>query len=319
MGAFQDYIKPTAVLTVICLLVSGALAYTQGVTAPIIEESERKAAEAARAEVLPMADGFTKAEIELPAGVSEIYTANNGEGVVITTANRGYGGDVVMMCGIGKDGKIVNVKVLKDSETPGIGSKVLSKQYLGNLSGKDSSLEGVDAITGATMTSRAVAGNLKQAFEAFGEVFDDGSKAEKEEMKRQYALRLMGQLVPEGGEFTEVPLAEAIEGVRGVYQPANGDAVLVIAESKGYHGIVASVTAISKDGKLIGIKTLEEDETPEIGGSVLSEEYLGSLAGVDSSLEGVEGVTGATLTYRAVKGNLKKSFTAFDAVMGGAK
>ena len=94
---------------------------------------------------------------------------------------------------------------------------------------------------------------------------------------------------------------------------------MVIAESKGYHGSVATVAAIGKDGKLIGIKVLEEDETPEIGGAVLSEDYLGALKGVDTNLEGVEGVTGATLTYRAIRGNLKKSFTAFDAVMGGAK
>ncbi len=55
-----DFGAPIIVLVLICVIMSGLLAFTNGITAPIIAEAERKANEEARLEVLPSADAFEK-------------------------------------------------------------------------------------------------------------------------------------------------------------------------------------------------------------------------------------------------------------------
>ena len=102
---WEDLIKPVITLTVICLIVSGILAFTNGATAPIIVENAAKAADAARTELLPAADSFTKVDYT-GTGVVEVYKANNGAGYVITGTSKGYGGAVQMMVAFNKEGKI---------------------------------------------------------------------------------------------------------------------------------------------------------------------------------------------------------------------
>ena len=89
--------KPIVVLSLICVVVTGALAATNEVTAPIIEEATIAAENAARAEVLPEADSFSPVEGITVEGVSAVYTADNGAGAAITASAKGYGGDVVIM------------------------------------------------------------------------------------------------------------------------------------------------------------------------------------------------------------------------------
>ena len=74
-GTANEIIKPIAVLTCICLVVTALLAYVNLVTAPIISESEKKSAAQARTEVLSEADDFEQLDTELPEGVTE---ANKG-------------------------------------------------------------------------------------------------------------------------------------------------------------------------------------------------------------------------------------------------
>ena len=76
----------------------------------------------------------------------------------------GYGGEIVLMVGFEADKKtVVAYKNLKSSETPGLGSKLQTPEFSGHFEGKDVSLwklkkDGgeIDAITAATITSRAV-------------------------------------------------------------------------------------------------------------------------------------------------------------------
>ena len=85
--------KPIVVLSLICVVVTGALAATNEVTAPIIEEATIAAENAARAEVLPEADSFSPVEGIAVEGVSAVYTADNGAGAAITASAKGYGGE----------------------------------------------------------------------------------------------------------------------------------------------------------------------------------------------------------------------------------
>ncbi|MGN1139409.1 MAG: hypothetical protein ACI4RM_08155, partial [Ruminococcus sp.] len=63
-NTFKDIIKPILVLTCICLVVTGLLAYVNTVTSPIIEKAELDKSQQAMAEVLPEADSFSAVDID---------------------------------------------------------------------------------------------------------------------------------------------------------------------------------------------------------------------------------------------------------------
>lgn len=166
----KEIIKPIAVLAGICLVVTALLAYINLITSPIISAAEEKAAEEARAEVLSEADSFEALNIELPEGVTEAYAASNGAGYVFTLSTKGYGGEIRLICGINSDGSINAVKTLLHSETSGIGSKVVDNatDYRENYYGKNAeNYSEVDAVTGATISSKAYKKAIGSAFEAY--------------------------------------------------------------------------------------------------------------------------------------------------------
>lgn len=168
--------KPIVVLSLICVVVTGALAATNEVTAPIIEEATIAAENAARAEVLPEADSFSPVEGITVEGVSAVYTADNGAGAAITASAKGYGGDVVVMVGINADGNIEGITVTQQTETKGIGSNVVDNpEYLAQYSGLSAAEplvlnEDVDARTSATVSSTAVINAVNAAIEAYNQI-----------------------------------------------------------------------------------------------------------------------------------------------------
>lgn len=164
----KDFVMPIVVLTAICLVVSAALAFTNMKTAPIIEETERREAEAARVEMLPEADSFKLMKLSgLPETVIEVYKAENGAGYVFMLGSKGYGGIVKIICGMDADGVITDSKVLSHNETKGLGSKITGDNFRGQFIGKNSQLDGVEAISGASISSGAYINAIKDAFTAY--------------------------------------------------------------------------------------------------------------------------------------------------------
>lgn len=159
-----ELIKPSLVLLIICLVVTAALAFTYQLTAPVIAEINTKNANIARGEVLPQGEGdFSEVKGELPENVAEVYEAKNGSGMVFTALDKGFGGQVTVMVGIDSEGAITGVKVTKHTETPGLGTKAMTPEYLSQYVGQsaitrsnESGETQIDAITGATITSNAV-------------------------------------------------------------------------------------------------------------------------------------------------------------------
>ena len=176
MSNWNKIFKPIVVLCVICIVVTGALAATNGMTAPIIEAATLAAQEAARTELLPDAQSFEKVEGIDVANVSDVYRTTNDVGVVITSSAKGYGGDVVVMTAITPDGNIKQIKVTEQSETKGIGSNVVStpsywERYEGVSAAQALVLnQDIDAYSGATISSRAVLTAVNSAIEAYNQI-----------------------------------------------------------------------------------------------------------------------------------------------------
>ena len=175
MSNWNKIFKPIVVLSVICVVITGALALTNDITKPIIEEATRKAQDAARLELLPEADSFTKQEgIDL-ANVSDVYMANNGVGAVVTASSKGYGGTMTVMVGFTSDGTIRQIKVTENAETKGIGSKVAGDPaFWTRFEGLEAKTlvlgTDVDALAGATVSSRALTDAVNAAIDGYNAI-----------------------------------------------------------------------------------------------------------------------------------------------------
>ena len=89
MSNWNKVFKPIVVLCVICVVITGALAATNSVTAPIIMEATLEAQRLARMELLPEAEDFTRVDSVEVENVSDVYAASNGVGYVITSTAKG--------------------------------------------------------------------------------------------------------------------------------------------------------------------------------------------------------------------------------------
>ena len=172
MSNWNKIFKPIVVLSVICIVITGALALTNSVTAPIIEQATIAAQTAARQELLPDSTGFTKVDGIAVANVSDVYKADNGVGVVVTSSAKGYGGTMTVMVGFNADGTIRKIKVTEQAETKGIGSKVAGDaSYWMRYEGLNAEPlvlnEDVDALSGATISSKALLAAVNSAIEAY--------------------------------------------------------------------------------------------------------------------------------------------------------
>ena len=184
-------IIPTISLFLICLVVTAALALTNNVTADKIAANEQESKNESMQNVCPGAQDFT----ELVPDV--LYEAKDGSGktlgYAISTATQGYGGQVKVMTGIA-DGKIIGVDVFyNDDETPGLGKNTSNASFTDQYKSlstdedivvsKDSSgnAQTVDAVTSATISSRAVTKAVNEACQIYNEnVKNDSNTQEKE-------------------------------------------------------------------------------------------------------------------------------------------
>ena len=114
---YKEVIKPSLILFIVCAVVTGALAYVNGITQPIIEENERIARQEAMAEVLPGSSSFSEPisyeelkEEGFPVSstIRNIYEAVDA-GYVVEATVKGYGGEVNMMIGIDLDKNIKGI------------------------------------------------------------------------------------------------------------------------------------------------------------------------------------------------------------------
>ena len=170
MKKMNSSVKSIIVLVSICLIIALAMAAVNMITAPKIEEATAEAEEAALSEVLCENGGFEKVELDTkPESVREVYRDLDGEGWVALLSVKGYDASNPMSVAVGftNGGEIVKCHVISASgETSGIGSKVTGEDFLSQFSTKNSELDGVDAISGATISSSAFIDAVRESFDA---------------------------------------------------------------------------------------------------------------------------------------------------------
>ena len=170
-------------LTMIALVAAGLLAGVYSVTKEPIDKAKAEKQAAAKMAVLPAVEGLRvsdKAEEVEGMAIYKAYAGDELIGAAVETHENGFGGVFKMMVGFDKEGTITGYQVLEHQETPGLGSKMDEwfrtdknrQSVIGLNPGKCNmtvSKDGgdVDAITAATISSRAFLLAVTKAYNAY--------------------------------------------------------------------------------------------------------------------------------------------------------
>ncbi|MBR2953245.1 MAG: FMN-binding protein [Clostridia bacterium] len=180
----KEVLVPTISLFLISAIVTLLLAVTNSVTKPKIEQLQIETENKTKVAVLSDAKEFSDAKTVSFDGVDYTYYEGYGEGkeiagYVFTTSSKGYGGDIITMVGIKADGTISGMDFLSISETAGLGMNADSDDFKSQFVGKSGEIglnknnpadNEIQALTGATITSKAVTNAVNIALELFEEV-----------------------------------------------------------------------------------------------------------------------------------------------------
>lgn len=180
----STFINMVAVLFIVTALAALALGSVYTATKGPIEVAKAAKLKEAIAFVVPPYDTYNTLDVMPETGKDALtfYSAiKDGEVVgtaVKTYTDKGFGGRVTIMVGFKPDGTIINTAVLEHKETPGLGDKMdktksnFSEQFMGKNPANyklEVSKDGgdVDAITAATISSRAFCDAMERAYTAF--------------------------------------------------------------------------------------------------------------------------------------------------------
>lgn len=315
---WNDIVKPIVVLVAICIVASAALAGVNQVTAPIIAEQQEAAANAAYLAVLPEADGFEEVTDFATTNVQAVLKATNGAGWVIKSSAKGFGGDVPVVVGFDANGAIVGIQFMENSETAGYGQKLVdgseagvafTQQFIGTTEAPVVGTN-IDAMTGATVSSKAAASAVTTAINCFNEVAL-GQDAVIDEGPVTLSPEEVRAMLAPNATLTQI---DAPEGLTEAWQGDDGSYVLY-AEDKGWEYATAPMTiAVGFDagGAITGVWVDVSTQTAGIGDVAASEDYLGQYTGIagEAGLDGVDTVAGSTQSTVGVKKAVRKCVQA---------
>ncbi|MBQ9687271.1 MAG: RnfABCDGE type electron transport complex subunit G [Oscillospiraceae bacterium] len=168
-------LKLTLVLFLVCAIAAGALGVVNELTYRRIDaQQQAKTVEAFSA--VMKADGYEEVGFDSAAfpTVNSVNHATNDAGYVVTSTFSGAQGNITLAVGVDNDYKCTGISVIEHSETSGLGANAASTGEVGvkfraQFVGEDENIAlsksggSIDALTGATITSRAITGAVAES------------------------------------------------------------------------------------------------------------------------------------------------------------
>jgi electron transport complex protein RnfG len=178
-------LKPAIALFAFATVIVAALSMVHSITLEPIAIQARNIREAAAREVLPLADEFEEIIEDNFSGVSRAFIGkHNGQviGYAMEVFQTGYSGYIDVIVGISTENEaITGVRIIKHSETPGLGSLITRDIFYGQFENAEiitpfkvvqsssNVVSEIDSVTGATISSVAVADAVNLAVEWYNE------------------------------------------------------------------------------------------------------------------------------------------------------
>ena len=159
-------------LLIITGVVAAALAGVNSITAPKIAQLTYEKTQKAIEAVLPGGGNAVEGYTDETGLVSTVYQGENGYAVEVTPG--GFDNTITMMVGVDNEGKVLGIDIISHTETAGLGAvadaaTAAGEAFRGQFAGKSGSVSvskdggEIDALTGATITSRAVCEGVNAA------------------------------------------------------------------------------------------------------------------------------------------------------------
>ncbi len=189
----SNIIRPAAILLIICLIAAGLLGYVNSITTgPIAEQEAAAQAESMKA-VLSDAAEFGESEaieddapeehdnIDITTITPALDESGEPMGYAVAVTAKGFSAGLQLMFGVDTDGVLTGLSVVNCSnETPGLGANAANESFYSQFAGMSGDIavtkDGgqVEALTGATITSRAVSNSASRAIEYVSENYPEG-------------------------------------------------------------------------------------------------------------------------------------------------
>ena len=183
----KDIVKLGGILLLFTVIAAAALAMVDSITKPKIEEQKQLIIENALTIALPTAhkDAIVKIDSSEFVYYQGYKTPEKTElvGYAIVAKGQGYSSQIETMVGIDTTGVIIGLTVMQQQETPGLGTKIAEVRYgeekpwfqiqflgktMDNLAVQQDGGE-LKAVTGATISSRAVTNSIRDALKMLNE------------------------------------------------------------------------------------------------------------------------------------------------------
>lgn len=290
-------------LALICVAVAGVLGFTNNITSAPIAESIQAKSFAARQEAFPSADSFVLLPASDSSSVEECYEAyENGKltGYVVRLTVTGCKGPIEIQAGYNLEGQITAFTCggANFQETAGLGAKVKDESFRSQFAGKATPLtyddEGIDTITGATISSGAVLSGLNTAGYYVSDLINP---------RPVYTVPedlIFGGVLP-GAETKNAVLIPLPAGADELYTSNAG--VVVYVTGQGRNGPIQVQIGVANSGQVSGIyiDPSKHSETEGLGDAIENWYFTNQFLGRDlAGLDDVDAITGATISSTAV-------------------
>lgn len=188
----KGIVKVGLILFAITAISALILAVVNNVTAPVIAANNAKKQAEAMQKVIPGAAGFSDENLAMKfllssddsacklSNISQIFEAKdsngNTAGYAVMVNPNGYVGIISMVVGVSEDGTVTGVDIISQSETAGLGARCTEDGFKAQFTGKKANItvakggngdeNSIDAISSATITSKAVTSGVNAAINA---------------------------------------------------------------------------------------------------------------------------------------------------------
>lgn len=272
-------------LFMVALVCSIVLSFVYSFTSPRIAETQNELTLAGLKEV-SAAQEFV--EIIPETLWRALDSSGNCIGIVFRVFPQGYGGPIPITVGLDPDGKIIGVRIASAAEgmkeTPGLGAKITDNEFIDQFVGKTApqvpiKKDGgeIDAITAATISSRAVCEGIKAGIEKYTNYL--GAEPDKK------------SIFPEAQEFVEILKEKLWYAMSGT----DTLGIVFVSSVQGYCDCIRFMVGVNNDREITGVGIMYSNETLGIGEKIREKEFL------DKFTEGIpETITGATISSAAL-------------------
>lgn len=163
------YLKLGLTLLAVCVIATAILAYVNSITGPKIKVLKEEESVKSREALIPDSD-FEQIKVSDDFSYFVAYKKGSKEvqGYTFTAAGTGYSSNVQTMAGLDSQFRLIGIKIIDQAETPGLGANCKAASFTDQFKGKvqddlvvDKDGGKIKSLSGATITTRAIANSLK--------------------------------------------------------------------------------------------------------------------------------------------------------------